>query len=116
MTEFNDRRPRRENVATMTSGFQFADGPDWKSVQNNYNFKDPKMRAIQEDIRRRGVREPIPVDYEQTPPKVIDGHTRLALAERAGLKKVPVEHHDEFDYYNLDKNQDLTWDPDRIRY
>ena len=82
----------------MTTKFQYADGPSWDAVKDNYVFGAPNMRAMQSDIRKNGIQKPIPVDYEQKPPKVIDGHTRLALAERAGLTHVPTEHHDEFEY------------------
>jgi hypothetical protein len=83
----------------MVTTYQFRDGPSWGDVKENYDFDHPKMRTLEEDVRRHGVRIPIPVDYEQKPPKVVDGHTRLAMAERVGLKRVPTEHHDEFDYW-----------------
>jgi len=87
-----------QSVQHMTSRFHFADGDNWAEVRDNYNFDAPNMRAMQDDIKRNGIREPIPVDYSQNPPKVVDGHTRLALAERAGLQTVPTVDVDEFDY------------------
>ena len=50
----------------------------------------PPWEARREDIRRNGIKDPIPIDYGQDPPKVLDGYTRLSVAHQLGLKVVPV--------------------------
>lgn len=89
---------RTENLQHILHHFAFNDGPDWETVSGNYRWNAPQMRAFEDHIRRHGIQKPIPIDYGQTPPKVLDGHTRLAAAERVGHTTVPVEHHDQFDY------------------
>jgi hypothetical protein len=59
------------------------------------------MVAMEDDVRRHGILVPVPVDYFQDPPKVLDGHTRLAIAKRLGLRDVPTQNYDEF-LYHLD--------------
>lgn len=89
---------RTENLQHILHHFAFNDGPDWETVSANYRWDHPKMREFEDHIARHGIQKPIPIDYGQSPPKVLDGHTRLAAAERVGHTTVPVEHHDQFDY------------------
>lgn len=82
--------PRQEPVSKILSEYAFDDGPDWASVRDNFVGTAPSMRKMREDIRQHGIDKPISIDYSQTPPRVVDGHTRLYHAEALGLEHVPV--------------------------
>jgi hypothetical protein len=84
--------PTREPVSHITSNYSFADGDSWPEVKENYDTNHPRMKSMFDDVRRNGVTEPIRIDYEQSPPQVVDGHTRLMAAEAAGHTHVPVKH------------------------
>jgi len=86
------QHPRTESVANITQNYHFADGGSWQDVKDNYDQNHPAMRAMREDIRQNGIQKPILIDYDQDPPEVVDGHTRLMHAEALGMKHVPVEH------------------------
>lgn len=90
------QHPRTDSVANITKNYQFADGDSWEEVRDNYNLDHPKMQKMKEDIRQNGIKKPIAIDYEQSPPKVLDGHTRLVHAESLGMKHVPVRHVEQF--------------------
>lgn len=83
--------PRTDSVENITKNYRFADGDSWQDVKDNY-VMDRSNRAMREDIRQNGIKKPILIDYDQSPPEVVDGHTRLYHAEALGMKHVPVEH------------------------
>lgn len=84
--------PTSEPVAHITKHYTFADADSWPEVKENYDLDHPTMRAMFDDVKRNGVRKPIRIDYEQEPPQVVDGHTRLMAAEAAGHEHIPVKH------------------------
>jgi GNAT superfamily N-acetyltransferase len=94
---------KTEPLQHILNNFQFADGPNWNAVLDNYEFSAPTLQKMQATIKANGINVPIPIDYSQSPPKVVDGHTRLAMAQRVGMTRVPVDSVDEF-MYNMDKN------------
>lgn len=94
---------RTENVRHMLDNYRPYDFDTWDEVRDNNVWDHPKMRAFVDDIRRRGVLRPIPVDYEQDPPQVRNGHTRLLAAELAGVETVPTRQHHGW----LDPDDDL---------
>lgn len=89
----------KESLHKILNTFAFADAPSWQEVKDNYHLDRLASHPDREDIRQHGIREPIAVDYGQSPPQVVDGHTRLIHAEALGLTHVPVknttfaEHH-----------------------
>lgn len=87
---------RTENVRHILDNYRPYDFDTWDEVRDNINWDDPSMREFVEDVRRNGVKHPIPVDYEQDPPQVRNGHTRLLAAERAGTETVPARQHEGF--------------------
>jgi GNAT superfamily N-acetyltransferase len=84
--------PGHESLHKILTTFRFADAPTWSAVKDNYHLDQLARHPDREDIRQHGIREPIAVDYEQDPPEVVDGHTRLIHAEALGLKHVPVKN------------------------
>lgn len=84
---------RTENVAHMLASYRPYDFDTWPEVEDNFHWDHPVMRAFVDHIRRNGVQRPIPVDYEQNPPQVRNGHTRLLSARRAGITKVPTRQY-----------------------
>lgn len=84
--------PTRESVHNIVHNFAFADGDSWDEVKANYDTSHPSQRKLRQDIKDNGIREPIKIDYDQSPPEVVDGHTRLMHAESLGHTHVPVEH------------------------
>lgn len=66
-------------------------GRDWHDlIENRWDHTPDHTEAMYNDVRRRGVREPIGIDRSTTPPTISDGHTRLMAAYAAGLRRVPV--------------------------
>ena len=90
------RAERTENVAHMLAHYQPTDFGTWAEVDHNFNWDVPENREFVEDVRRNGVRRPIPVDYESDPPRVMNGHRRLLSAHRAGVGTVPTRQHEGF--------------------
>ena len=92
---------KTESLDKILNTFAFTDGNDWAEVASLYKYipEVPEMQAMQDDISAHGIKTPIVIDYSQTPPKVLDGHTRLAMAERLGITTVPVLDYDESDYH-----------------
>ena len=86
-----------ESVRHMLDHYRPYDFDTWDEVRHNINWHTPELRAFVDDVRRNGVKRPIPVDYEQDPPQVKNGHTRLLAAERAGIETVPVRQHEFMD-------------------
>jgi hypothetical protein len=91
--------PVEDSVGNITRNYKFADGQSWDEVKANYDTSHPAHREMHEDVRRNGIREPIVVDYNQDPPEVVDGHTRLMHAEALGMDKVPVRHNTFADHH-----------------
>lgn len=89
--------PRRTDSVANLLTYKPTDGATWAEVHDNYDWDHPKMRDLVEDVRRNGVKEPVMVDYENTPPTVEDGHTRVLAAHRAGVTHVPVRQGSSFD-------------------
>jgi ribosomal protein S18 acetylase RimI-like enzyme len=87
---------RTENVAHMLAHYQPTDFGTWAEVDHNFNWDVPENSEFVEDVRRNGVRRPIPVDYESDPPRVMNGHRRLLAAHRAGVETVPTRQHEGF--------------------
>jgi hypothetical protein len=87
---------RTENVAHMLAHYQPTDFGTWAEVDHNFNWDVPENSEFVEDVRRNGVRRPIPVDYESSPPRVMNGHRRLLAARRAGVLTVPTRQHEGF--------------------
>ena len=102
---------KTESLNKILNTFVFTDGDSWKEVVDNFIFSAQGMKDIQVDIANNGIRIPIPIDYSQTPPKVLDGHTRLAIAQRIGLQAVPVQDYDEF-MYHMDHPYDKPYTAD----
>lgn len=84
--------PTSDTVENLTKHYTHADGPSWDAVKHGYIEGHPANQEMREDIRQNGIKVPIKVDYDQSPPQVVDGHTRLWHAEALGLKEVPVQH------------------------
>lgn len=85
---------RSESVKHMLENYKPTDFNTWDEVRHNINWDHPPVRAFVDDVRRNGVQRPIPVDYESDPPKVMNGHSRLLAAERAGVNDVPTRQHE----------------------
>lgn len=83
----------RESVRHILDHYQPTDGKDWDKVRSNYVWDHPRWKPMQDDISRNGVRRPIPIDYHSDPPRVMNGHTRLLMAEKAGHNDVPVRQY-----------------------
>ena len=88
--------PERESVRHILDHYKPTDFDTWDEVRDNHYWHHPKMQAFVEDVQAAGVQRPIPIDYEQDPPRVMNGHTRLLAAEKAGLHDVPVRQHQGF--------------------
>jgi 8-oxo-dGTP diphosphatase len=88
---------RTENVRHILNHYKPYDFDTWDEVRDNIIWDHPEMRAMVDDVRRNGVRRPVPIDYEQDPPVVRNGHTRVLAAEMAGLTRVPVRQHEWMD-------------------
>lgn len=86
------QHPRTDSVANITQHYRFADADSWPEARENFIEDHPASRAMREDIRQNGIKKPILIDYDQDPPEVVDGHSRLWHAEALGMKHVPVEH------------------------
>jgi hypothetical protein len=84
--------PDHEALHKILRTFRFADAPNWEAVKANYDLDHPAHREMREHIRQHGIQEPIAIDYEQDPPEVVDGHTRLIHAEELGHHSVPVKN------------------------
>lgn len=84
--------PGHESLHKILHTFRFADGESWEGVKANYDMSHPVHQQMRESIRQHGIQEPIAIDYEQSPPEVVDGHTRLMHAEALGHHTVPVKH------------------------
>lgn len=89
---------RMDSVENLLS-YQPTDGDTWDEVRELHNWDHPKKRSLVEDIRHNGVKEPVMVDYENDPPTVEDGHTRILAAHKAGVTHVPVQQGSRFDFY-----------------
>jgi hypothetical protein len=87
---------RTESVAHMLAHYKPYDFDTWAEARDNIVWDHPSVRAFVADVARNGVKRPIPVDYEQDPPQVRNGHTRLLAAERAGITHVPTRQHEGF--------------------
>lgn len=79
-----------EDVDHILSAYRPSDGKDWDEVESNYRWEHPKNREFVADVRKNGVQRPVPIDYDETPPVVKNGHTRILAAKRAGQRRVPV--------------------------
>lgn len=88
---------RTESVAHILEHYRPTDADTWEKVHNNYNWNHPKMHAFVEDIWRNGVHTPVPINYENDPPTVENGHTRVLAAHKAGVKRVPVKDYEWFE-------------------
>lgn len=118
---------RHESVRHILDNYRPYDFPTWDEVRDNNVWDHPRMRDFVDDVRRNGVQRPIPIDYEQDPPQVRNGHTRLLAAERAGIETVPTRQHqgwvDPDDPGNEDMEEpepkegpgSLQYETDRIR-
>jgi hypothetical protein len=87
---------RTESVSHILASYVPHDADAWDEVRANYRWESPSMREFVADVARNGVQRPVPIDYTQDPPKVMNGHTRLLSAERAGRETVPVRQHAGF--------------------
>lgn len=74
-----------------------TDGDTWEEVHDNYDWDHPKMKEFVADVRRNGVHTPVPVNYDNDPPTVENGHTRILAAEKAGVTHVPVKDYEWFE-------------------
>lgn len=90
------RYPTSENVERLLK-YRPSDGASWQEVHDGYDWGHPSMRAMVADVAQNGVREPVRVDYEQHPPQITDGHTRVLAAHKAGVDRVPVRHGSSWD-------------------
>lgn len=81
---------RMVSTAEIMMFYKPSDGDSWSEVHNNYDWEHPKLKGFVDDVKRNGVTRPIPVDYDQKPPQVKNGHTRVLAAFRAGVSHVPV--------------------------
>jgi GNAT superfamily N-acetyltransferase len=84
---------RHESVTHMLAHYRPTDAESWDQVRDNIVWEHPSVKAFVDDVRAHGVRRPIPVDYEADPPQVMNGHTRLLAAEKAGVEWVPTRQH-----------------------
>jgi 8-oxo-dGTP diphosphatase len=87
---------RAESVRHMLDHYKPSDFGTWAEVRDNYNWDHPGMQEFVDHVRQHGVLRPVPVDYEQDPPQVMNGHTRLLAAERAGVETVPTRQHEHY--------------------
>ncbi|MCW2929909.1 MAG: hypothetical protein JWM19_871 [Actinomycetia bacterium] len=95
---------RTESVRHILDHYKPYDADTWDEVRGFTDWDHPKVRAFVDDIGRRGVLRPIPIDYEQDPPQVRNGHTRLLSAERAGVETVPTRQHEGW----VDPDDDMS--------
>jgi hypothetical protein len=84
---------RHEPIERLLS-FQPTDFPTWQEVHDNFDWDHPKVKAFVADIAKRGVRKPVRVDYENDPPTIENGHTRILAAQKAGRTHVPVRQYE----------------------
>jgi hypothetical protein len=87
---------RTERVDHMLRHYAPTDFGTWAEVDHNVNWHVPEVASFVADVARNGVKRPIPVDYEQDPPRVMNGHKRLLAAARAGVETVPTRQHEGF--------------------
>jgi hypothetical protein len=92
----SDDQFRREKVSHILSHYQPTDFGTWPEVEGNIRWKHPTNQALVADVKKHGVQRPIPVDYESSPPRVMNGHHRVLAAARAGRKTVPTRQWDWF--------------------
>ena len=85
---------RTENVKHIINHFKPSDFDTWDEVRNNIDWEAPEPKAFLEHVRANGVQRAIPIDYEQDPPVVMNGHTRLMAAYLTHQSKVPVRQHE----------------------
>ncbi|WP_196081300.1 ParB N-terminal domain-containing protein [Escherichia fergusonii] len=50
------------------------------------------MRALIEDIRKKGITDPIKVVEYNGQKYIVDGHHRYYAARRLGIDEVPIQH------------------------
>jgi hypothetical protein len=84
---------RTESVRHILDHYLPSDFDTWQEVRDNNDWNHPLSREFVEDVRRNGIRRPVPIDYEQDPPRVMNGHTRTLAAEMAGVETVPTRQH-----------------------
>lgn len=84
---------RTEGIQHILSHYLPSDFDTWDEVRDNNDWNHPVRRDFVDDIRRNGVTRPVPIDYEQDPPRVMNGHTRVLAAEMAGVSEVPTRQH-----------------------
>lgn len=84
-------------VQHILDHFRPSDGATWQEVHDNYNWDHHSLRDFVADVRRNGVTRPVPVDYDQDPPQVKNGHTRILAAMKAGVSHVPVRDYEWLD-------------------
>lgn len=74
--------------------YQPTDGANWDEVEDNYVWDHPKVQKFVQHVAEHGVKRPISVDYDESPPKVMDGHTRALAVLKAGHTHIPVKAYD----------------------
>lgn len=74
--------------------YQPTDFPTWKEVHDNFYWHKPALKNFVANIKEHGVKKPVRVDYENDPPTVENGHTRILAAAKAGLSHVPVKQYE----------------------
>jgi ribosomal protein S18 acetylase RimI-like enzyme/2'-5' RNA ligase len=88
---------RTESVRHILDHYKPSDADTWDEVREDMDFRPGMMghaRSVYEEVRDAGeVKRPIPIDYEQDPPRVMNGHTRVLSAEQAGVEHVPTRQH-----------------------
>ena len=119
LTKQASEHPTEESVQHILDHYCFDDAEPqyqhepgrraWQSVKDTYEHSWPGWERRRQDIRDNGVQRPIGIDYEEDPPRVRNGHTRLMLAEQVGLDKVPVKHLDRFDAHDDILSDDKDW-------
>lgn len=82
-----------ESIEQMLQ-YQPTDGKTWEEIHDRYDWEHPGLKGLVADLKRRGVRETIEVDYEQDPPTVEEGHVRVLAAQKAGIEYVPIRQYE----------------------
>src|SRR6185312_2016226 len=86
--------PERESIEHILGHYLPSDFETWDEVRGNINWDHPEVAEFARHIAEHGVQRPVPIDYREDPPRVMNGHTRLIAAERGKVADVPVRQHE----------------------
>lgn len=76
-----------QTTITFVSPADLTIHPDKKLIPDDWGNQDPRFIAFVEDVRERGIDQPLIVDAES---RVLEGRRRLRAARQLQFEKVPV--------------------------